>query len=70
MDTTPAFVGIDVSKAYLDSAIRPGPKAAARDPNDPAGIAALVSRLKPLAPTLEDARAELLEPRGFTARLR
>src|SRR3954447_7430076 len=52
MDTKPTFVGIDVSKAHLDSAIRPGTKAVARDPNDPAGIAALVSRLKPLAPTL------------------
>ncbi len=52
MDTTPTFVGIDVSKAHLDSAIRPGAKAAARDPNDPAGIADLVSRLKPLAPAL------------------
>ncbi len=52
MDIKPTFVGIDVSKAYLDSAIRPGTKAVARDPNDPAGIAALVSRLKPLAPTL------------------
>ena len=52
MDTKPTFVGIDVSKAHLDSAIRPGVKTSARDPNDPAGIAALVSRLKPLAPTL------------------
>jgi transposase len=52
MDIKPTFVGIDVSKAHLDSAIRPGTKAVARDPNDPAGIAALVSRLKPLAPTL------------------
>jgi transposase len=52
MDTKPTFVGIDVSKAHLDSAIRPGTKAVARDPNDPDGIAALVSRLKPLAPTL------------------
>jgi transposase len=52
MDTKPTFVGIDVSKAHLDSAIRPGTKTAARDPNDLAGIAALVSRLKPLAPTL------------------
>jgi transposase len=51
MDTKPTFVGIDVSKAHLDSAIRPGTKTAARDPNDLAGIAALVSRLKPLAPT-------------------
>lgn len=53
MDTSsPVFVGIDVSKAYLDSATRPGTKTAARDPNDPAGIAALVARLVPLAPTL------------------
>jgi len=52
MDTTPTFVGIDVSKAHLDSAIRPGAKTAARDPNDPVGIAALVSRLVPLAPAL------------------
>jgi transposase len=52
MDTKPTFVGIDVSKAHLDSALRPGTKTAARDPNDPAGIAGLVSRLKPPAPTL------------------
>src|SRR4051812_46563356 len=52
MDTSPVFVGIDVSKAHLDSATRPGTTAAARDPNDSAGIAALVARLKPLAPTL------------------
>jgi transposase len=52
MDSKPIFVGIDVSKAHLDSAIRPGTKTAARDPNDSVGIAALVSRLKPLAPTL------------------
>jgi transposase len=52
MDIKPIFIGIDVSKAHLDSAIRPGNKAAARHPNDSVGIAALVSRLKPLAPTL------------------
>lgn len=51
MDTSLTFVGIDVSKAYLDTATRPNSKAA-RDPNDPAGIAALVWRLKPLTPTL------------------
>src|SRR3954463_5306884 len=52
MDTKPAlFVGIDVSKAFLDTATRPGSKPE-RDPNDPAGIAALVSRLKSLAPAL------------------
>ena len=48
---TPTFVGIDVSKAFLDSATRPNP-GIGRDPNDPAGIAALVARLKPVAPTL------------------
>jgi transposase len=45
------FVGIDVSKARLDVAIRP--QAAAFDePNDPAGVAALVARLEALAPAL------------------
>jgi transposase len=52
MDTkAPIFVGIDVSKAHLDSAIRPGQEPG-RDTNDPAGIAAVVARLKPLAPIL------------------
>jgi transposase len=51
MDTTPIFVGIDISKAYLDTATRPGHQVA-RHANDPAGIAALVARLKPLAPAL------------------
>jgi transposase len=52
MDTTPEiFAGIDVSQAYLDSATRPN-RPPERDPNDAAGIAALVARLKPLAPAL------------------
>src|SRR6185437_13956812 len=51
MSTTPTFVGIDISKAYLDTAIRPG-GAPGRHANDPAGIAALVARLQPLAPDL------------------
>ena len=52
MDTkTPIFVGIDVSKAYLDTATRPGSELD-RAPNDPAGITALVARLMPLAPAL------------------
>jgi hypothetical protein len=51
MDPTPIFVGIDVSKAHLDSAVRPG-DLTSRDRNDPAGTDALVSRLKPLAPSL------------------
>jgi transposase len=45
------FVGIDVSKAYLDTATRPGLRPD-RDPNDPAGIAAVVARLKPSSPAL------------------
>jgi transposase len=53
-----AFVGIDVSKAHLDVAARPG-GAAWRAPNDPAGIAALAGRLAELGPTLV-----VLEPAG------
>src|SRR5512146_3096147 len=49
--TTPIFVGIDISKAHLDTATRPG-HLVARHTNDPAGIAALVARLKPLTPAL------------------
>src|SRR5947209_9148581 len=44
-------VGIDVSKARLDVAVRPG-GAAFRVANDPAGLATLVERLRPLAPAL------------------
>src|SRR5512143_2394925 len=51
MNTTPIFVGIAISKAHLDTATRPG-HLVGRHANDPAGIAALVARLKPLAPAL------------------
>src|SRR4051794_22605649 len=51
MNTAPIFVGIDISKAYLDTALRPGPPVP-RHTNDPAGIAALVARLQPLTPAL------------------
>jgi transposase len=44
-------VGIDVAKAHLDVAARPA-GAAFRVPNDPAGLAELVARLRPLAPAL------------------
>jgi transposase len=44
-------IGIDVSKAHLDVAIRPAGDTF-RIANDPAGLAALVERLTPLAPTL------------------
>jgi transposase len=45
------FVGIDVSKATLDVALRPS-GTTVRLTNDPAGHAALVARLTPLAPAL------------------
>jgi transposase len=51
MNETPNFVGIDVSKAHLDVAIRPA-AAAFRVANDPAGLAELVARLGPTAPAL------------------
>ena len=50
--TAPApFVGIDVSKARLDVAVRPSGEAWSHA-NDEPGIAALVARLEPLAPDL------------------
>jgi transposase len=51
MDTRARFVGIDVSKAHLDVAIRPEGEPT-RHRNDPAGIAAIVARIGPLAPAL------------------
>jgi transposase len=51
MNQTPTFVGIDVSKAHLDVAARPG-GAAFRVTNDPAGLAELVERLGPMTPAL------------------
>jgi transposase len=51
MAETLTFVGIDVSKAHLDVAVRPS-GVHFRVANDPAGHAALVDRLRPLAPTL------------------
>jgi len=51
MSTPPLFVGIDVSKAHLDVALRPT-GTAFRLANSATGIAELVARLKPLAPTL------------------
>lgn len=50
MPPTETFVGIDVSKAHLDGA---GPEGLSfREPNDPAGLAAIVARLTALRPTL------------------
>jgi transposase len=51
MAETLTFIGIDVSKAHLDVAVRPA-GTAFRLANDPAGHAALVERLAPLNPTL------------------
>src|SRR5512135_2323754 len=51
MNTTPIFVGIAIAKAHLDTATRPGHEVG-RHTNDPSGIAALVARLGPLAPSL------------------
>lgn len=48
--TTPCCVGVDVSKNHLDVHLRPQGEAF-RLTNDPEGIAALVARLVPLAPT-------------------
>jgi transposase len=45
------FVGIDVSKAHLDVAVRPSGEAF-RVPNTPAGLADLAERLRPAAPAL------------------
>jgi transposase len=45
------FVGIDVSKAMLDVALRPG-DGAWRSANDEPGIAEVVKRLQPLGPDL------------------
>jgi transposase len=46
------FVGIDVAKAHLDIAVRPPLRARGRVPHDEAGVAALVTMLRQLAPTL------------------
>jgi transposase len=51
MSTTQTFVGIDVSKAHLDVALRPS-GAWFRAENTPGGLAELVARLAPLGPAL------------------
>lgn len=50
MTHTPVFVGIDVSKAQLDLALRPEGRFAA--PNTEAGIAQVLTRLRAISPTL------------------
>ncbi len=51
MTAPTCFVGIDVAKATLDVAVRPGGERWSA-PSDEAGIGALVARLQPLAPAL------------------
>ena len=51
MTTNPIFVGVDVAKEVLDVALRPSGEGW-RVPNDAAGVAALVARLRPLGPAL------------------
>ena len=59
---TPVFVGIDVSKAQLNLAVRPEGSLAL--PYDEAGIAQVVKHLQPLAPTL--IVLELVQSPAFT----
>src|SRR2546428_12075745 len=51
MTPTPVFVGLDVAKATLDVALRPSGEQW-QVPNDEAGVAVLVDRLRPLPPAL------------------
>src|SRR5438552_13209675 len=51
MTPTPVFVGLDVAKATLDVALRPSGEQW-QVPNDEAGVAVLVDRLRPLGPAL------------------
>jgi transposase len=50
MSVTQVFVGIDVSKTQLDVAVRPAGRFAA--PNDEAGVAQVLERLRAVPPTL------------------
>jgi hypothetical protein len=49
--TSPIVVGVDVAKERLDVAVRPSGETWS-EPNDDAGVRALVARLRPLGPTL------------------
>ena len=49
MSKAPVCVGIDVSKAQLDLALRPGEGCSI--PHDEAGLTTIVERLRPLSPT-------------------
>ena len=50
MSNAPVFAGIDVSKAQLDLALRPGEGCSI--PHDEAGLTVMVARLRALSPTL------------------
>lgn len=50
MSKAPVFVGIDVSNAQWDLALRPGEGCSI--PHDEAGLTTIVERLRPLSPTL------------------
>ena len=66
--STPLFVGLDVSKAHVDVAVRPdGP--AWRSATEAAGLAALVARLRPLHPTVIVVEASGGWERAVTAAL-
>lgn len=51
MSTTAIFVGVDVSKAQLDLAVRPSDESVTL-PNDPRGIEEAVTRMRTLKPVL------------------
>ncbi len=51
MTPSPVFIGLDVAKVTLDVALRPSGEQWSV-PNDEAGVAALVDRLRPLHPAL------------------
>jgi transposase len=51
MVSRPVFLGIDVSKATLDLAVRPSGETW-QVPNDPAAMPALVTRVRAAAPAL------------------
>src|SRR5206468_1266200 len=61
MDTKPIFVGIDVSKAHLDSAIRPGARAAARDRIDAEALAHFAEAIRPEARPMPSAEVQALD---------
>jgi transposase len=51
MSTQAQFIGIDVAKAWLDVAVRPG-NLLSRQPNTPAGIASIVEQCRTVRPEL------------------